>query len=99
MSHYTENTALNLETSQDIALQALIFIAEDTKRLSNFLKTTGLNSKEIRENSVLPGFLVGVLDYLLGNESLLLCFCSNKELDPTTIAPAKDFLENSLRSK
>ncbi len=84
---------VNLEISEDIALQALIFISEDNKRLAQFLATTGFNAKNIRENAALPDFLVGVLDYLLGNDSLLMAFCSNKNIDPKIVEPAKIYLE------
>lgn len=84
---------LNRETSEDIALQALLFISEDTKRLSHFLKITGFSQKSIKENIMIPDFLIGVLDYLLSEDSLLLTFCSNKDIDPAIVEPAKIYLE------
>ena len=89
-------TSVDLEISEDIALQALIFLSEDNKRLSRFFKITGLNAKNVQDISVLPEFFVAVLDYLLGDESLLLSFCSNKNVDPKAIEPAKIYLESKL---
>ncbi len=85
--------SLDRETSEDIALQALLFISEDAQRLSHFLKLTGFSQKNIKENMMIPDFLIGVLDYLLVEESLLLTFCSNKDIDPTIVEPAKIYLE------
>ncbi len=96
MSGNDQNTDEKRENSENIALQALMFISQDSKRLSHFLDTTGLNASKMRENIVIPDFLVGVLDYLLSDDSLLLSFCSNSSIDPTAIEPAKACLEANL---
>ena len=91
-----KNDNISRESSEDIAVQALLFISEDTKRLSHFLETTGLSAKNMREHVILPDFLVGVLEYLLTDDSLLLTFCSNKSIDPDSIEPAKIYLQAHL---
>ncbi len=98
MSGNDQNLNEELESSENIALQALMFISQDTKRLHHFLEITGLNAGQMRENIVIPDFLVGVLEYLLSDDSLLLSFCSNQSIDPQAIEPAKNYLEAELKA-
>jgi len=71
-----------------LAIQVLAFIAEETERLDGFLALTGLERESIREAAREPGFLVGVLEHMLGNESLLIAFSQSAGIDPAEIARA-----------
>lgn len=68
--------------AEAIALRALAFLAEDAARLASFMNVTGHTLPAIRENAGSRDFLSGILEYLLGDESLLLTFCGNAGLDP-----------------
>ena len=72
-----------------LAVQALGFIAEEPERLAGFLAVTGLASAGIREAALEPGFLAGVLEHMLGDESLLLAFAASAGIDPAGIARAR----------
>jgi len=63
--------AMPKDSAEALAIQALTFIAEDGERLGQFLAATGIGPAQIRAASGEPGFLTGVLDYLVGDESLL----------------------------
>jgi hypothetical protein len=78
--------------AEDMAVAALTFIAQDGERLGRFLTLSGLEPGSLREAAAEPSFLVGVLDYLSGDEALLLAFAANFQIDPTAIATAQRLL-------
>jgi hypothetical protein len=80
--------------AEDMAVAALTFIAHDGERLGRFLALSGLEPGNLREAAAEPSFLVGVLDYLSGDEALLLAFASNFQIDPTSIATAQRLLSD-----
>ncbi|CAH1669639.1 MAG: DUF3572 domain-containing protein [Chelatococcus sp.] len=81
-----------LPDPEEIALQALGFLASDEERLERFLGTTGLGPDTIRESASQPGFLAAVLDHLAADEALLLTFAANHRLDPEAISIARQKL-------
>jgi uncharacterized protein DUF3572 len=80
--------------AEDMAVAALTFIAQDGERLGRFLTLSGLEPGNLREAAAEPSFLVGVLDYLSGDEALLLAFTANFQIDPTAIAAAQRLLSD-----
>jgi hypothetical protein len=78
--------------AEDMAVAALTFIAQDGERLGRFLTLSGLEPGRLREAAAEPSFLVGVLDYLSGDEALLLAFAANFQIEPTAIATAQRLL-------
>jgi uncharacterized protein DUF3572 len=83
------------EAAEMLAVQALAFIAEQPEHLTVFLNATGLTSAGIREAAREPGFLGGVLEHMLGDESLLLAFAASAGIDPADIARARAALGGS----
>ena len=77
-----------------MAIQALTFIAEEPDRLTRFLDATGLEAPQIRAASRERGFLAGVLEHMLGDESLLIAFASSAGIDPAEVARAHGALGN-----
>jgi hypothetical protein len=75
-----------------IAIAALTFIASEPERLGRFLALSGIGPDSIRDAAREPDFLLGVLDHLAGDETLLLAFASHNELDPVQVAWARDVL-------
>ncbi len=78
--------------AEEMAVAALTFIAQDGERLGRFLTLSGLEPGNLREAAAEPSFLVGVLDYLSGDEALLLAFAAAFQIDPTSIATAQRLL-------
>ena len=62
--------ATTREAAEMLAIQALAFIAEEPERLNRFLAMTGIAADEIRAAAREPGFLAGVLEHMLADESL-----------------------------
>ena len=77
------------EGAEILAIQALGFLAEEPERLEAFLSVTGLASEDIRQAAREPGFLAGVLDHMLGNETLLIAFADSAGIDPASVARAR----------
>lgn len=75
-----------------LAVQALSFIAEEPQSLSRFLETSGISADEIRTAAAEPGFLAGVLEYMLADESLLRAFADRAGIDPGELARAASAL-------
>jgi hypothetical protein len=80
------------EAAEMLAIQALSFIAEEPDRLNAFLNATGLTVDRLRESATDPGFLAGVLDHMLADESLLVAFAEEAAIDPADIARARGAL-------
>jgi hypothetical protein len=77
------------ESSQILALEALGFIAADADLLDRFLLTTGLDAQQIRESAPEAAFQAGLLDYVLGDEALLLAFAAHAGIKPEAVARAR----------
>ena len=83
-------------SANEIAVLALVFLAEDNDRLGHFLALSGLDPRTIREAARDPGFLVGVLDHLMGDEKLLVAFAAGNDLRPQQITDARAALAGPL---
>ena len=78
----------SLEAGRSLAVSGLAFIAADSDRLSRFLNLTGLGPHNLRTAAADPAFLNSVLDYLVGDEQLLLAFAADAGLKPEAVARA-----------
>ena len=83
------------ETAENLAIQALSFLAGDPDRLAGFLNTTGIATEDIRAAAREPRFLAGVLEHMLGNEGLLVAFAADAGIDPAEVARASNALGGS----
>ena len=84
--------AAQAEAAKALAIAALRFIAEAPERLQAFLSLAGIDPQAIRAAAQEPGFLLGVLDHLAGDESLLLAFARENEIDPGEVRVARSAL-------
>lgn len=79
-------TTSHSEEAEILAIHALGFLASDGERLQRFMDLSGLDVAAIRAGAANPAFLGGILDHLLGDESLLLIFAEEQQLRPERIA-------------
>ena len=86
---HSRQTSLAAEVAEVLAIQALAFIAQDEERFGRFLALTGMGPAEIRAVARERHFLAGVLDYVTGDEELLVAFAGHAGVDPATIAIAQ----------
>jgi hypothetical protein len=73
----------------EIAIAALTFLAGETERLERFLALTGLGPESLRAAAREPGFLLGVLDHVASDETLLLAFANENGIDPQDVERAR----------
>jgi hypothetical protein len=75
-----------------MALELLAFIARDEVALGRFVAETGLSPDTIAAQVQDPTFLAGVMDFVLGDESLLLAYAANAGIDPHAVLRARSKL-------
>ncbi len=78
----------SVDSARSLAVSALAFIAADFDRLNRFLNLTGLGPDNLRTAAADPAFLGSVLDYLVGDEVLLVEFAADAGLKPEAVARA-----------
>lgn len=80
------------EGAADLARGALIWLAGEPEALGAFLGASGLDPADLRGRAGDPEFLGFVLDFLLGDEAMLLAFCGETGTPPTAPARARALL-------
>ncbi|WP_417715134.1 DUF3572 domain-containing protein [Roseibium salinum] len=91
-----QGKSLSVEEAQEIATQALVQLSGDTEQIGRFLAFSGIGPDMIREAASEPGFLAGVLEFYMMDESLLLAFCENAGIRPTMMAAARYALAGGM---
>ena len=59
---------MNPADAEALAVTALGFVAADPELLPRFLALTGIDGAQVRKAAQEPGFLAGVLDFILAHE-------------------------------
>lgn len=77
-----------IDTARGIAINALGFLTGDTARLARFLDVTGWTPASLASPDSRLAILLAGLDYLMGEEDLLLTFAANSGLDPLEVGRA-----------
>ncbi len=75
-----------------IGIAGLSYLAADPERIGRFLAITGLGPASVRSAARDPSFLPSLLDYLLANETELVAFAGEMNLDPAKVQAARDVL-------
>jgi len=78
-----------LDEAEAVGIRALAFVAADADLLPRFLAITGIEAGRIREAARQPGFLAGVLDFILAHEPTVIAFAADSGLDPSSVAAAR----------
>lgn len=74
--------------AEGLAVAALSHVAGDPVLLPRFLALTGIEPGRIREVAGEPGFLAGVLQFLLAHEPTLMGFCEAQGVKPEHVSAA-----------
>jgi hypothetical protein len=80
---------MSADDAEAVGIQALAFVAGDPELLPRFLAITGIGAGQIRLAAREPGFLGGVLDFILAHEPTVLKFAEETGVDPASIAAAR----------
>ncbi|WP_187973079.1 DUF3572 domain-containing protein [Aquibium microcysteis] len=75
--------------AEALAIEALGFVASDPALMPRFLAMSGIDAGQIRRAAAEPGFLAGVLGFLLGHEPSLMAFCEATGTDPAAVGRAR----------
>lgn len=86
--HTQRPMSLNRQSAEQLAIQALGFVAADPDLLPRFLALTGIEASQIRRAAEEPGFLAGVLQFILAHEPTIQAFCSAAEIAPAQVGAA-----------
>ena len=70
------------DEAETLALNVSSFLFSDEDRLAGFLGTTGIDADDLRSNLTTPDIQIGILEYLLSREDILLEFCEANNVDP-----------------
>lgn len=74
------------EQAEALAIEALIWLTQEPELMSRFLTLTGIDASAIRDAAREPGFLGGILQFLLAHEPTLMRFCEATQNEPSSIA-------------
>jgi hypothetical protein len=77
------------EDAETIAISALGFIASDPELLPRFLAISGIEASSIRRAAGEPGFLAGVLQFIVAHEPTLLRFAEASGTPPGAVLSAQ----------
>ena len=83
---------LSVDEAEGLAISALSYLAGNPDALGRFLALSGIGPADLRAAAREPGFLAGVLEVFLADESLLLSFVEEAQIRPTMIAAARHAL-------
>lgn len=76
------------EQAESLAIKALIWLSQEPELMSRFLTLTGIDASAIRSAAREPGFLGGVLQFLLAHEPTLMRFCEATKTEPSSVVIA-----------
>jgi len=76
---------MDSNSAEQIAIMGLTFIAGDPELLRRFLAITGIEAANIRASAREPGFLAGVLQFILAHEPTVTRFAEETGIDPASI--------------
>lgn len=82
----------NREEAEELAVAALLFIANDPELMPRFLNISGINAEDIRQAATSQGFLAGVLQFIMAHEPTLMSFSNQSGYLPQSIGEAVHFL-------
>jgi hypothetical protein len=88
-----KKSRLSAQEGEVLAVAALEYIAAEPDRLSRFLDISGLGPQTLRKAAAEPRFLLSVLDYVIGDEPLLIGLAAARRTDPERIVAARAAME------
>lgn len=77
------------QTAETLALQAIAFLAGDDDRLQRLIATCGLTPQDLTRAVGDSAALGGILDYILGDDSLVIEFADYAGVPPEAPAAAR----------
>jgi hypothetical protein len=88
MSWKTTTEATAEAQAEETAAAILGWLAGDPDMLQRFLALSGIAPQQIRAAMAEPGFLAGMIDFVMGHEPTLIAFCETTGTKPETVVAA-----------
>lgn len=82
------NALSNEAKAEETAGAILGWLANEPDMLGRFLALSGVQPNQLRNAVNDPGFLAGMIDFLMGHEPTLLAFCEATGTKPEIVAAA-----------
>jgi hypothetical protein len=82
------NARHDRENAEVLAIRALGFVAADPELLPRFLAISGIEAGAIRQAAREPGFLAGVLHFIVAHEPTLMRFADESGTPPQQVSAA-----------
>jgi Protein of unknown function (DUF3572) len=83
---------LDRAAAEQVAIQALGYLAHEPEQLARLLALSGLDPQTIRTAAGDPRFLNGILDYVVADEALLVAFAVDAGIPPERVVMARNML-------
>ncbi len=93
--HSRNAAALESDTLDQLAAEAMTYLAADAERLSRFFAETGITIDTLRCAAGTPDFTAHLLDYLAADERRLVAFAAEVGRDPAAIDAIRAALTRS----
>jgi len=74
--------------AEETAISILAWLANEPELFGRFLALTGTDPTSLRHAAADPGFLAGVVDFLMGHEPTLISFCEATGTKPEQVVRA-----------
>lgn len=81
--------------AREVAIGALTVLAADPERLAPMLAESGLAPGDLRRVIGSPAFHVGVLEYLINRQDLLVEYAASAQIDPGHVVAAREILAHA----
>lgn len=85
---------LSEERAQEIAGNALGFVASDRAMIQALLDVSGLDLADLREAAERPEFAIFLLDFVLLDDDRVLAFAASQGIKPEAVLFARETLAN-----
>ncbi|CAK07223.1 DUF3572 domain-containing protein [Rhizobium johnstonii] len=72
----------------ETAIAVLGWLADDPDMFGRFLALTGVAPGQVRNAVNDPGFLAGLMDFLMNHEPTAMAFCAASGISPETVTAA-----------
>jgi len=83
---------VNKPQAEELAIQALTWMAEDPEVIGGFMGTAGADASDLASRAKDPDFLGFVLDYLLTNDEMIMNFANWSNCSPDAPMRARAML-------
>ncbi|PST25346.1 DUF3572 domain-containing protein [Mesorhizobium plurifarium] len=77
-----------MKSADDTAIAILTWLADEPELMSRFLALTGTDPASLRRAIGEPGFMGGLVAFLMEHEPTLMAFCNDTQTSPEEVVRA-----------